>query len=231
MSTEPTSTSASVRRRTSDPTSRAKRGAPDLDRLREPDLHGQNDIVRAGVRVHVGQQRLVGRGAGRRGPRVSLFGEIRPDPPPVVGEGRSDPLHAVDGRALAGQGREHGCPRTDPTVLLVRTEQREAATAQRQSSCEGARRTVVHDAHVVPPGAQESQAAQARACATRRGGHRHDGRPSTPRPGAIRHPYAPPRAPSPARRRGPGCRSPRPHPWRWAPTAGRARRTPGRPPR
>ena len=229
MSTDSTSTSASAEQAHERPDLAGQGGAADLDRLREPHLHGEDDIVRAGVRVHVGQQRLVGRGAGRRRPRVSLGGEIRPHAPPVVGEGRGDPLHPVDGRALAGQRGQHRCPRTDPAVLLVRAQQGEAAAAQRQRGRERARRTVVHDAHVVPTGAQEAQAAQRGHARLARGGHRHDGRPSTRRPGATRHPYGPPRAPSPARRRGRGCRWPRPRPMRWAPTAARARRTPGRP--
>ena len=45
-------------------------GAPDLDRLGHPHLNGQHHVVRAGVEVDVLEERLVGRGAGRRGMRI-----------------------------------------------------------------------------------------------------------------------------------------------------------------
>ena len=134
----------------------------------------------AGVRVHVGQQRLVGRGArGRRG-GVGLGGEIRPHAPAVVGEGGGHPLHPVHRRALAGQRRQHRRPGTDPAVLLVGPQQCEAAAAQRECRRERARGAVVHHAHVVPPGTQQAQAAQrgqarpaARAGTARRPAHGH----------------------------------------------------------
>ena len=207
-----------------------QRGAPGLDRPGEAHLHGQEDVVRAGVRVHVAQQRVVRRGAGRGRARHRLGGEIRPHALPVVGEGRREPLHPVHRRALAGQRRQDRGPRPHPAVLLVRAEQGEAATAQRERR--GERRA---------PGGRGPRPCRAsrRAAAARRAarpcGGRPDGRPgghpSTPRPAAIRRPSGRTRAPSPTRRRERGCRWPPPHPPRWAPSAARGRRRRGRPPR
>ena len=117
-----------------------QRGAPGLDRAGEAHLHGQDDVVRAGVRVHVAQQRVVRGGAGRRRARHRLGGEIRPHALPVVGKGRRHPLHPVHRRALAGQRGQDRGPRPHPAVLLVGTEQGEAAAAQRERGGERARR-------------------------------------------------------------------------------------------
>ena len=114
----------------------------------------------AGVRVHVAQQGLVRRGAGRRRARGCLGGEIRPHALPVVGEGRRHPLHPVHRRALAGQRRQDRGPRPHPAVLLVHPEQGEAATAQRERGGERTRRVVVYHAHVTPAGVEQPHPAQ-----------------------------------------------------------------------
>ena len=133
--------------------------AADLDRLGEAHLDGEDHVVGTGVRIHVGQQRVVGRGAGRRHVGRRLGDQIRPQTLPVVGEGCGDPLHTMHGRALAGERREYGGPRPDAAVLLVRARASEAPTAEREGRCERARRPVVHHAHVVPVGPQESDTA------------------------------------------------------------------------
>ena len=80
-----------------------QRGAPHLDRTGESHLHGQDDVVGAGVRVQVVEQRVVGGGAGRARVGHPLGSKIRVQALPVVGERGRHPLHPVHRRALAGQ--------------------------------------------------------------------------------------------------------------------------------
>ena len=96
---------------------------PDFDRLGQPHLQRQDDVVRAGVRVHVGQQGLVRDGARRTDVRDALGREIRPHALPVVGKRRGHPLQPVHRGALPRQRGEDRAPRPDPAVLLVGAEQ------------------------------------------------------------------------------------------------------------
>ena len=149
-------------------------GAAALHRAAKTNLHREVHVVGRGPRLHVCEQPLVGRRAGRRRIPHGLGSEIRPGGITIVGEGRRQPLHPVYRRSLAGQCGQYGGPGGHTAILLVGPEQREAPTLQRQYGRQRVRGAVVDHSHVAPSGLQDGDVAQ--------GGHAGPARPWTTNP-------------------------------------------------
>ena len=171
-----------------------QRGAPRLDRPGEPHLHGQDDVVGAGVRVHVGDH-----ASYEAVPADAASGAAsaaRYDRTPCPSSGNDAATHCSRCTGEPSRASDERTEAHAPTRRSCSSAPRSAKLPPRSDSAAVSVRAgaVVHHAHVLPAGAQQAHAAQrpdappaprARPARAPAHDHRHHSSPVRPATGTV----------------------------------------------